>query len=149
MIIFGGKGVFKLSPKDTNLSVAFEMVSENGRKPVLVQRFVPEATRGDKRILLVNGDPIGAVLRVHSDKDHRNNVFAGGKTVPSLITERDLIIISELKPHLQKLGLFFVGIDIIGDYLIEVNVTSPTCLVEMSQHSKKDLAKVVINAASL
>ena len=82
--------------------------------------------------MLLNGEFLGAILRVHSKTDHRNNFFAGGKPVLTDLTERDQEIIEVLKPKLRELGLYFVGIDIIGDYLIEVNVTSPTCLQEMN-----------------
>jgi len=127
---FGGSSIFIVSDTDTNASVIFETLSKNGA--FVLQKYIPAASQGDKRILLLNGDPIGAVLRVHSDKDHRNNFFAGGHAQNTTITERDLEIIAQLRPHLIKLGLFFVGIDIIGDYLIEVNVTSPTCVQEIN-----------------
>ena len=109
------------------------MLSDRDQKEVIMQQYIPEAAIGDKRILLLDGEPLGAVLRVHGEDDHRNNFYAGGKPVATEITERDLEVIKTLKPHLKKLGLHFVGIDMLGDYLIEVNVTSPTCLQEMNQ----------------
>ena len=141
---YGGHGVFKLSIEDPNLNAAFELLSENGQKPVICQRYIPEAKIGDKRILLLDGEPLGAVLRVHSKDDHRNNFFAGGKAEATEITKREYEIIELLKPKLRELGLFFVGIDVIGDYLIEVNVTSPTCLQEMDRLYGKSHAKDVI-----
>ena len=129
---FGGAGVFKISKDGSNKNVSFEVLSERGQKEVIMQQYIPEAVQGDKRILLLNGEPLGAVLRVHGEDDHRNNFYAGGKPVASEITARDKEVIKALKPHLQQMGLYFVGIDMLGDYLIEVNVTSPTCLQEMN-----------------
>jgi glutathione synthase len=129
---FGGAGVFKITEEASNKNVSFEVLSERGHKEVIMQQYIPEAAIGDKRILLLNGEPLGAVLRVHGEDDHRNNFYAGGKPEACEITERDLEVIKRLKPHLQELGLYFVGIDMLGDYLIEVNVTSPTCLQEMN-----------------
>ena len=100
----------------------------------------------DKRILLLAGEPLGAVLRVHNDTDHRNNVFAGGSTEATTITQRDQAIIDTLKPHLAELGLLFVGIDIIGDRLIEVNVTSPTCLQEINRLENQTLEDTIITS---
>lgn len=130
---FGGAGVFKISEDAPNKNVSFEMLSDRDQKEVIMQQYIPEAAIGDKRILLLDGEPLGAVLRVHGEDDHRNNFYAGGKPIATEITDRDLEVIKTLKPHLKKLGLHFVGIDMLGDYLIEVNVTSPTCLQEMNQ----------------
>lgn len=130
---YGGMGIFKIQQGDTNAQVIFDVLSHHGTKEIMIQPFVPEADQGDKRILLLNGEPLGAVLRVHGEEDHRNNFFAGGKPFPTEITERDREIITTLKPRLQKLGLYFVGIDVIGEYLIEVNVTSPTCVQEINR----------------
>ena len=129
---FGGAGVFKISKDGSNKNVSFEVLSERGKQEVIMQQYIPEASIGDKRILLLNGEPLGAVLRVHGEDDHRNNFYAGGKPVACDITDRDKEVIEVLKPHLQQMGLYFVGIDMLGDYLIEVNVTSPTCLQEMN-----------------
>ena len=129
---FGGSGVFKITEDASNKNVSFEVLSDRGQKEVIMQQYIPEASIGDKRILLLNGEPLGAVLRVHGEDDHRNNFYAGGSAQPCEITERDMEVIETLKPHLQQLGLYFVGIDMLGDYLIEVNVTSPTCLQEMN-----------------
>jgi glutathione synthase len=129
---YGGSSVFKLHYGDTNTNVIFETLTKTDTQAIILQAYIRAADVGDKRILLLDGDPVGALLRVHSESDHRNNFFAGGKAQPCDISERDRYIISILKPHLQSLGLLFVGIDIIGDYLIEVNVTSPTCLQEMN-----------------
>ena len=144
---FGGSGVFKISKDAPNKNVSFEVLSEKGRKEVIMQQYIPEASIGDKRILLLNGEPLGAVLRVHGKDDHRNNFYAGGRPEPCEITDRDMEIIEELKPHLIELGLYFVGIDMLGDYLIEVNVTSPTCLQEMNRLYGKKLHHEVIEFA--
>lgn len=130
---YGGEGVFIVRAGDKNARVIFETLTEKGRVPVIAQLFIPESEVGDKRILLLDGEPLGAVLRVHSEADHRNNFFAGGTACPVELDARDRVIIDTLRPHLLALGLHFVGIDVIGKYLIEVNVTSPTCLQEMNQ----------------
>lgn len=149
---FGGSGVFKVSADGANKNVSFEVLSQRGKKEVIMQQYVPEASIGDKRILLLNGEPLGAVLRVHGKDDHRNNFYAGGKPEPCEITKRDKEVIEGLKPHLQKMGLYFVGIDMLGDYLIEVNVTSPTCLQEMNSlynlklhHNVIEFAEKLVN----
>ncbi len=130
---YGGQSVFHIHPGHGNTNVILETLTERWTKEIIVQRYVLDSKDGDKRILLLNGEPLGAVLRKHSDDDHRNNFFAGGKPLTAEIAKRDLEIISVLKPELQKLGLYFVGIDVIGNYLIEVNVTSPTGLQEMNR----------------
>ena len=142
---FGGQGVFKIRQGDDNTNVIFELLTKDGLCDIICQKYIPAAMEGDKRILLLNGGPLGAVLRVHGEEDHRNNFFSGGKPVASNITARDQEIIDVLKPHLQSLGLFLVGIDIIGEYLIEVNVTSPTCLREMNRLNHEALEEKVID----
>ena len=106
---------------------------------------MPEAKNGDKRILLLNGNILGAILRVHSEKDHRNNFFAGGKAEPCKISSKEKQTVKTLKPYLQKMGLYFVGLDFLGEKLIEINVTSPTCLQEMNRAYNKQLEKNVID----
>ncbi len=141
---FGGSAVFVIKEGDTNFSVIFETVTQTGKYDAILQQFIPEADKGDKRILLLNGTILGAVLRVHPEGDHRNNFFSGGKAVATNITDRDREIVAILAPHLQALGLYFVGIDIIGDRLMEVNVTSPTCLQEMNRLYHLQLEDTVI-----
>jgi len=141
---FGGQSVFSLLVEDTNADVAFESITHYGQKHVVVQQYIEASKKGDKRILLLDGEPLGAVLRI-SEKGHRNNFLSGGKPVKTDISDNDLKIIDLLKPHLKKLGLYFVGIDIIGDYLIEVNVTSPTCLQEMNRLYDQQLEDEVIH----
>lgn len=144
---FGGISVFRVRLGDINARVTFETLSRNEKEYLVLQQYIPDAEVGDKRILLLNGDPIGAVLRVHRAGEHRNNFFAGGKPAPVVITKRDEEIIAILKPRLRELGLYFVGIDIIGNYLIEVNVTSPTCLQEMNRLYGQQLEDQVISFA--
>ena len=139
---FGGSSIFVTSRSDPNANALFENLAHSGL--VIIQEYLPAATQGDKRILLVDGEVLGAVLRLHSADDHRNNFAAGGKAQKAEVTERDLMIVRSIKPALLELELFFVGIDVIGEKLIEVNVTSPTCLREMQQYYAEDLAKIVI-----
>lgn len=141
---FGGAGVFRLTHDDLNRSVAFETLSCQETVDIIVQQYIPESTDGDKRILLFEGEPIGAALRIHSQSDHRNNVMAGGHVAPAEITHNDKKIIEILRPKLRELGLNFVGIDIIGPYLVEVNVTSPTVLKEIIALSQRPLDDIII-----
>jgi glutathione synthase len=141
----GGEAVFRLQEGGTNQNVIFETLSHSGKKEVILQAYLPEADVGDKRILLLNGEPLEALLRVHAPMDHRNNLDAGGHTEAAEITAEDEKIIEVLKPELQKLGLYFVGIDVIGGRLIEVNVTSPTCLQAMNRLYGEKLETEVID----
>lgn len=129
----GGQSVFHVLSGGPNTHVILETLTRNWQKDIILQKFIPESKDGDKRILLLNGDPLGAVLRMHAKDDHRNNFLSGGKPLRAEVTARDRRIIAALKPHLQELGLYLVGIDVIGGYLIEVNVTSPTCLQEINR----------------
>lgn len=129
---FGGQGIHVLSKGDSHTQMVFEKLSESQEKPVIVQAFVAEASEGDKRVLVLNGDPLGAVLRKQEGEGHLHNLMAGGTALAVEITEKELAMIACLSPHLKSLGLHFVGLDFIGEKLIEVNVTSPTCLREMN-----------------
>ena len=142
---FGGTGVFHVEKGSTNTKVILETLTGRYQHAIVVQKYIPESKNGDKRILLLDGKILGALLRMHEDGEHRNNFFAGGKPKPAVVNARDKKIVSILKPHLQKLGLYFVGIDILGDYLIEVNVTSPTCLQEMNRLYNVKLEEKVID----
>ena len=128
----GGKGVFVVKAGESNAHVIFETLSDRSSREVIVQAYVADAVNGDKRILLLNGEPLGAILRVHAEGEHRNNFFAGGSAKPTTISAKDLQLITFLKPYLKKMGLYFTGIDVIGGLLIEINVTSPTCIQEMN-----------------
>lgn len=142
---FGGSSIFKLSFEDSNTSVALEVLSHNFSREIMLQEYIPAAKIGDKRILLLDGEILGAVLRISQGKEHRNNFFAGGKAQPTEITKRDKEIVGKIAPYLKKEGLYFTGIDILGNYLIEVNVTSPTCIQEASFFCKENLSDKVIN----
>jgi len=141
---FGGQGVFHIQKKCNNTNVILEMLTKDFEKAIVVQKYIPESKNGDKRILLLNGNILGAVLRVHGEGEHRNNFYAGGKPKATTVTANDKKIVATLKPYLQKLGLYLVGIDILGDYLIEVNVTSPTCMQEMNRIYNLQLQEKVI-----
>ncbi len=141
---FGGYGVFHIEEGHTNTNVILETLSSRYKESIILQKYVPEARNGDKRILLLNGEILGAVLRVHGEGDHRNNFYSGGKPAATTITARDQHIADTLKPYLKELGLYFVGIDVLGEHLIEVNVTSPTCLQEMNMLYNQNLETRVI-----
>ncbi len=140
----GAKGIFIVPKNDPNATVIFESMSENG--PIILQAFVKAASEGDKRILLFDGQPLGAMLRIHLPGEYRNNLAAGGTAHPAQITARDQEIIHKIQPHLLRLGLRFVGIDILGDCLTEVNVTSPTCLQEINRFNNCVLEDPIWNA---
>ncbi|MFL5347557.1 MAG: glutathione synthase [Hyalangium sp.] len=129
---FGGQGIVFCAQGDRNMRSMLEMLTNLGRQAIMAQAYVPQSRQGDKRIILVDGEPRGAVLRVPSDDDHRGNMAAGGKPVKTTLTEREKQICARLKPKLLERGLLVVGIDVLGDYLTEVNVTSPTGLAEIN-----------------
>ncbi len=123
---FAGTAVFRARSGDSNVNPILEVSTHGGQRWVMAQRYLPEGMRGDKRILLLGGEPIGVLLRVPQGGDIRSNLAVGGQPVASELSERDRQICARLAPRLQKDGLHFVGIDVIGNYLTEVNVTSPT-----------------------
>lgn len=128
----GGAGVLLLSERDPNLTAMIELSTQFGRRTVLVQRYLPEAREGDKRVILVGGEPVGAVLRVPTGEgEHRGNIHVGGRCVKTTLTERERAACARLKPALLADGLHFVGLDFIGGWLTEVNVTSPTGVQEI------------------
>ena len=129
----GGAGVFRIRPDDENLGSLLEMFSQIYREPIIVQRYLPEIRQGDKRIILIDGEPVGAVLRVPATGEVRANLHVGGRAERSPLTDRDREICAAIGPALKRQGLVFVGIDVIGDYLTEINVTSPTGLQEINR----------------
>ena len=129
----GGAGVFRLDPGDRNLSALHEVFTGMSREPMIVQKFLPDVEKGDKRILLVDGEPIGAINRVPAVGETRSNMHAGGRPEPVRLTARDREICAEIGPVLREKGQVFVGIDVIGDWLTEINVTSPTGLQELER----------------
>jgi glutathione synthase len=129
----GGEGVFHVHLGDRNLNSILEQSTRFGTRRVMVQRYLPAVRQGDKRILLLEGEPLGAVLRVPSEREVRANLHVGGRAEKASLDERDREIVAALAPRLRADGLFFVGIDVIGGYLTEVNVTSPTGIQEMGR----------------
>ena len=129
----GGVGVFHLKADDSNLGSLMEMFLESSREPVMVQKFLPEVRLGDKRIILIDGEAVGAINRIPADGEVRSNLVAGGTAVRSSLTAREQEICDTIGPDLKKRGLTFVGIDVIGDWLTEINVTSPTGLQAVNQ----------------
>ena len=141
----GGSGVFYLSQKDRNTNALLETATDNGKRPIMAQRYIPEVRKGDKRIIVLDGEPLGAVLRVPREDENRGNIHVGGQCVKTDLTPRDREICRVLSPSLKKLGLYFVGLDVIGDYLTEVNVTSPTGIQEINSLNKVNLERQVID----
>ena len=139
-----GEGILFLKPGDRNFNSLVEISTKQGQEPVMVQEYLPAAKDGDKRIILLEGKPIGAVNRIPTGKDFRGNMAVGGRVAQVDITEKEKEICQTLAPKLQEDGLFFVGIDIIGGYLTEVNVTSPTGIREIDRLNNVSLGKEVI-----
>ena len=136
-----GEGILLLDSDDRNFNSLIEVSTVYGQEAVMVQRFIPEAKDGDKRIILLDGQPIGAVNRIPTGKEFRGNMAVGGRTEKTKVTPKELEICEVLGPKLQKNGLYFVGIDVIGGYLTEVNVTSPTGIREIDYLDNTNLGK--------
>jgi glutathione synthase len=139
----GGAGVFRIKPDDENLAALLEMHFARSREPLMFQRYEPAVRRGDKRIILVDGEPMGAINRVPPEGDARSNMHVGGRAEKSPMTARDLEICAAIGPTLRQQGMIFVGIDVIGDYLTEINVTSPTGLQEIARFDGIHLEKSI------
>ena len=128
----GGASVFSVQEGDPNVNVILETVTKNGTEMIMAQQFIPEITKGDKRILLINGEPVPyALARIPAEDDFRGNIASGAQTEGRELTDRDRWICEQVGPTLREKGLIFVGLDVIGDYLTEINVTSPTCVREL------------------
>ncbi len=136
----GGAGVFRLRQGDENLTALLEIYESIQREPVMVQRYVPAVRQGDKRIILVEGEPMGAVLRVPAEGEARANLHVGARAVKTELTSRDREICAAIGPSLRDQGLVFVGIDVIGDWLTEINVTSPTGIQEIARLDGVEIA---------
>lgn len=136
----GGAGVFKLDKADGNLGSLHEMFSAMNREPLIAQKFLPDVSKGDKRIILVNGEPVGAINRVPQKGETRSNMHVGGRAEKAELTSRDLEICTAIGPTLRDKGQIFVGIDVIGDYLTEINVTSPTGIQELERFDGTNIA---------
>ncbi len=142
----GGAGVFHIGPEDENLNALLELFTQLYREPVVVQRYLPEVRAGDKRIILIDGEPAGAVNRVPPKGEARSNLHVGGVAVRSSLGPRDREICEAIGPALREKGLVFVGIDVIGDYLTEINVTSPTGIQEIERFDGINLSARVWDA---
>src|SRR5262249_263403 len=142
----GGAGVFRLKHDDENLNALLEMFTQFYREPVVVQRYGPEVRKGDNRITRVDGEAIGAVNRVPAAGEARSNMHVGGRAEPIEMSARDVEICAAIGPELKARGLIFAGIDVIGDYLTEINVTSPTGIQELKRFGGADGARLIWNA---
>ena len=136
----GGAGVFRLTSDDRNLSSLHELFTGFSREPLIVQKYLPDVTKGDKRVILVDGDPVGAINRVPAAGETRSNMHVGGRPEKIGLTERDLEICARIGPVLREKGQVFVGIDVIGTWLTEINVTSPTGIQELERFDGVNIA---------
>jgi glutathione synthase len=142
----GGAGVFHLRPDDPNLAALLEMFTERSREPLVVQKYVPAVRQGDKRIILVDGVAMGAINRVPAAGEARSNMHVGGRPEKTELTEREREICAAIGPELKARGLIFVGIDVIGGYLTEINVTSPTGLQEVARFDGVRIERAIWDA---
>lgn len=142
----GGAGVFHLRPDDENLGALLELFTQFFREPIIVQRYVPEVRLGDKRIILVEGEPVGAINRVPAAGEARANMHVGGRAERSTLTKRERELCEAIGPALRERGLVFVGVDVIGEYLTEINVTSPTGIQEIDRFDGISIAAMVWDA---
>jgi glutathione synthase len=142
----GGAGVFRLDPNDRNLSALHELFTGLSREPMIVQKYLPEVSAGDKRVILVDGEPVGAINRVPQAGETRSNLHVGGRAEPARLTERDREICAAIGPTLRAHGQVFVGIDVIGDRLTEINVTSPTGIQELERFDGVNAAALIWEA---
>lgn len=142
----GGAGIFRLKPGDGNLDALVEMFFETSREPLMLQAFLPAVSAGDKRVILINGEPVGCINRLPAKGTVRANVHVGGCAQPAELDDRDLEICATIGPKLKKRGLVLVGIDVIGGYLTEINSTSPTCVQELRRFSGIDAAEIFWDA---
>jgi glutathione synthase len=142
----GGSGVFHIRPDDDNINALLEMFTARSREPIIVQRYLPEIRKGDKRIVLIDGVAAGGVTRVPAQGEARANLHVGGRAERTTLTPREREICARIGPALKERGLIFVGIDVIGDYLTEINVTSPTGIQEIGRFDGTNLAGLIWDA---
>ncbi len=142
----GGAGVFRVQPGDENLDTMIEFFAAFVREPLMIQRYVPQVRQGDKRIVLVEGEAVGAINRVPAPGEARANMHIGGKPEKATLTPREREICARIGPELKRRGLIFTGIDVIGGYLTEINVTSPTGIWEIRRFDGTDIAALIWNA---
>jgi len=144
----GGESIFQVSESDMNLNVILETITRHDSRPVMAQKYIDEITAGDKRILVVDGEPVPyALARFAGKGDFRGNLAKGGSSKGVPLSERDRWICAQVAPELKKRGILFAGLDVIGDYLSEVNVTSPTCIRELDEEFGLNIAKQLFDAA--
>jgi len=139
----GGAAIFRIAERDTNLNSLIELLGETFREPLMVQRYLAEVRAGDKRIILVDGEVAGAINRVPAANETRSNLHVGGTAKKTVLTAREEEICARLGPELKKRGLIFTGIDVIGDFLTEINVTSPTGIRHVTQFGGNDIAAMI------
>ncbi|SPF77617.1 glutathione synthase [Pseudoprimorskyibacter insulae] len=142
----GGAGVFRLDANDRNLASLHELFTGTSREPLIAQKFLPAVSAGDKRVILVDGEPVGAINRVPAEGETRSNLHVGGRAEKVELTERDKEICAALGPVLKEKDLIFVGIDVIGDYITEINVTSPTGIQELERFDGINVAAKIWEA---
>ena len=142
----GGAGVFKLTEADNNITSLHELFSGVNREPLIVQKYLPDISNGDKRVILVDGEPVGAINRVPAKGETRSNMHVGGRPEKVALTARDIEICERIGPLLREKGQVFVGIDVIGDYLTEINVTSPTGIQELERFDGTNVAEKIWQA---
>ena len=141
----GGQGIFLLDKNDKNYNQIIEKFIDEDSVPFIVQKFLPEIIKGDKRIILINGEPVAALKRIPKTNEFRSNIHVGGNTKAVKLSKNDRKICSIIKETLINEKLFFAGIDVIGNYLTEINVTSPTCIQEIKKLHKIDVAKIIFD----
>lgn len=139
----GGAGVFRLGPDDKNISSLHELFSGINNEPLIAQKFLPDVSKGDKRVILVDGKPVGAINRVPAQGETRSNMHVGGRPEKIELSERDLEICAKIGPLLKEKGQIFVGIDVIGHWLTEINVTSPTGIQELERFNNENIAGLI------
>ncbi|MFO8125140.1 glutathione synthase [Yoonia sp.] len=142
----GGAGVFKLKYGDSNLASLHELFAGISREPLIIQQFLPDVVKGDKRVILINGEPVGAINRVPATGETRSNMHVGGRPEKVALTDRDREICARIGPLLREKGQIFVGIDVIGDWLTEINVTSPTGIQELERFDGVNIAEKIWHA---
>ena len=145
----GGAAVFHIKPDDGNLSALAELFQTVFREPFMIQEYRPEVAHGDKRIILIDGEIAGAINRIPQKGETRSNLHIGGIAAPAVLTKRDHEICERLKPELKRRGLLFTGIDVIGPYLTEINVTSPTGIRQVKTFGGSDIAALIWDAIEL
>ncbi len=142
----GGSSIYRVTDDGLNLGVIIETLTNHGKETIMAQRYIPEIVDGDKRILMINGEPIDyALARIPSQGETRGNLAAGGRGEGRPLSDRDRWIAAQVGPKLREAGLLFVGLDVIGDYLTEINVTSPTCIRELDNQFGLDIAMQLMN----